>query len=184
MLSTPVGLGAPPSISAKWFPPEERTTATAISTLVGYVGLPMAFIIGPNMVKNRTNDLYNSNSASLHLETMTWDLSNYMWLQFGIIAILLICALVYFPNKPPLPPCATSSSGPRYGYAESIKALVFDRSYLHLVVIFSLSYGVYFGWMAVLALAVQPFGVDEALAGWLGAWATTAGILSGVCLAR
>ena len=36
----------------------------------------------------------------------------------------------------------------------------------------------------MLALAVQPFGVDEALAGWLGAWATTAGILSGVCLAR
>ena len=126
----------------------------------------------------------NSSFTNYAIDTMTSDLTNYMWLQFGTSALLLLCALVYFPNKPPLPPCATSSSGPRYGYAESIKALLCVRSYLHLVVIFSLSYGVYYGWMAVLALAVQPFGVDEALAGWLGAASTTAGICSGLCLAR
>jgi FLVCR family MFS transporter len=91
--------------------------------------------------------------------------------------------MVYFPDRPPLPPSGTSSVS-RHGYTESIKKLVFDRSYIHLVFIFAMSYGVYFGWMAVLSLAVKPFGINESLAGWLGTAATIAGICSGICLAR
>ncbi|XP_031568006.1 solute carrier family 49 member 4-like, partial [Actinia tenebrosa] len=196
MLSTPVGLGAPPSISATWFPPEERTTATAISTLVAYIGLPVAFIIGPYMVQileitysPQTNNTMNlnvsiSNYTKVYdIDAMSSDLTKHMGVHLGISMFLLVCALLYFPDKPPLPPCETSG-GPPHEYGESIQALLFDRSYLHLVVIFALSYGVYFGWISVLALAVKPFGVDESLAGWLGASATTAGIFSGLCLAR
>jgi hypothetical protein len=91
--------------------------------------------------------------------------------------------MVYFPDKPPLPPCATSSSK-QHGYLESVKKLLSDRSYLHLAFIFAISYVAYFFWMSVLSLAVKPFGINESLAGWLGTAATLAGICSGVCIAR
>ena len=50
MASGTVALGAPPLVSATWFPPSERTTATAIGTLAGSFGIAAAFAVGPAMV--------------------------------------------------------------------------------------------------------------------------------------
>ena len=46
-LSAPVAMGAPPLVSSTWFPPSQRATATAISTLMSYVGISVSFGIGP-----------------------------------------------------------------------------------------------------------------------------------------
>ena len=39
-------MGAPPAVSAEWFPPEQRTTATAIATLFNTMGLAVSFLLG------------------------------------------------------------------------------------------------------------------------------------------
>ncbi|KAL9955626.1 hypothetical protein ACROYT_G036977 [Oculina patagonica] len=52
MAGGPVAIGAPPLVSATWFPSSERTTATAIGTLAGYFGIAIAFAVGPAMVPN------------------------------------------------------------------------------------------------------------------------------------
>ena len=50
------GLGGPvvqagaPLLSSAWFPHKERTTATAIASLCGSLGVALSFLIGPNMV--------------------------------------------------------------------------------------------------------------------------------------
>ena len=47
-----IGLGCPvvstagPTISALWFPPEQRATATAIATIAGVAGAAGCFIFG------------------------------------------------------------------------------------------------------------------------------------------
>ncbi|EDV20628.1 uncharacterized protein TRIADDRAFT_60866 [Trichoplax adhaerens] len=54
----PIALGGPPIISALWFPPRQRTTSTAITTIFSYLGVATAFVLGPNMVyevKNATD---------------------------------------------------------------------------------------------------------------------------------
>jgi len=164
MLSCPIGLGAPPSISATWFPPEERTTATAIATLVAYLGLSVAFIIGPSMVHviPLTNTNSTNNMTVYDIQAMDDNITKYMAYQLGISAFLLLCVIVYFPDKPPLPPSA-SSKVKHLDFLEGLKKLFTNRSYLHLAFLFSISYGVYFGWLVVLALAVKPFGVGETL---------------------
>lgn len=222
MMSTPVGFGGPPSISATWFPPEERNTATAIGTLVAYCGLAVAFLLGPAMVPIITLSHTNNNNTLIHIKRlrdnvtsyemmrdmsypnsisgiltdelhdnvtqynipkMHDNITNYMMVQLGISVLLLLCVLVYFPDKPPSPPSATSST-PHHTYAQGLKRLFLDKSYIYLSVLFSLSYGVYFGWFVVLALAIKPFGVSENLAGWLGCAGTIAGCFSGIVLAR
>ena len=40
-------MGAPPLVSSTWFPPNQRATATAFSTLMSYVGISVSFLIGP-----------------------------------------------------------------------------------------------------------------------------------------
>jgi len=45
-LAGPVVFNAGPSISALWFPPEQRTTATAIATIAGFAGSAGCFIFG------------------------------------------------------------------------------------------------------------------------------------------
>ena len=45
----PVVFTAGPSVSALWFPPEQRTTATAIATIAGFAGSAGCFIFGKFM---------------------------------------------------------------------------------------------------------------------------------------
>ena len=45
-LAGPVIFTAGPSISAIWFPPEQRTTATAVATIAGFAGAAGCFIYG------------------------------------------------------------------------------------------------------------------------------------------
>ncbi|XP_031549371.1 solute carrier family 49 member 4-like [Actinia tenebrosa] len=189
MLSTPVGLGAPPSISATWFPPKERTTATAISTLFAYLGVACAFVVGPYLVPitKRVHigsvDVAFTNHTVYDIETMTTNLSEYMGIQLGISALLLVCVLVYFPDKPPLPPCATSSDRVHESKQE-FKTLISDYRFLYLGFLFGISFGIYFGWLGLLALAVRPFGISESLAAWIGTASVVAGIFSGIIIAR
>ena len=46
-LAAPVAMGAPPLVSSTWFPPNQRATATAISSLMSYVGISVSFGVGP-----------------------------------------------------------------------------------------------------------------------------------------
>ena len=45
-LGGPVAMAAPPILSAVWFPAKERTTATAIGTVLNYFGVALSFIMG------------------------------------------------------------------------------------------------------------------------------------------
>ena len=45
-LAGPIAMGAPPAISAEWFPPEQRTTATAISSVANTMGNAVSFLLG------------------------------------------------------------------------------------------------------------------------------------------
>jgi hypothetical protein len=49
-LAGPVTQAAPPLLSSAWFPRSERTTATAVASLCGSLGVAFSFLIGPNMV--------------------------------------------------------------------------------------------------------------------------------------
>jgi len=63
MAGGPVALGGSPLLSATWFPPSERTTATAIGTLTGYFGLAVAFAVGPAMVPDVVMQTNVSNAS-------------------------------------------------------------------------------------------------------------------------
>ena len=188
MLPSFIASGAPPLVSSTWFPPNERTTATAIGTLAGIFGAALAFFIGPSMMPKTFNNSWNSNLnlTSNEIRLIEAGLRDYFYLQTGLAALLFGCVVVYFPSRPPLPPsiAALTRKATEIGYVEGFKLLIRNQSYWILVFVLAASFGIYFGWTSVLDLAVQPFNISAKTSGWLGTGGSLAGIISGIIIAR
>ena len=176
MAGGPVAIGAPPLVSATWFPPSERTTATAIGTLAGYFGIAMAFSVGPAMVP-QTNFSNSSETAKIMNNWIT----RYTFFEAGLCAVVFFCVLLYFPARPPLPPSPSSSTqSTRASFGQVMR----NGQFWLLITLAGLGFGVYFGWLSMLDVFLAKFKVDPTTAGWLGCAATLAGVVSGILLAR
>lgn len=189
MAGGPVAIGAPPLLSATWFPSSERTTATAIGTLAGYFGIAIAFAVGPAMVPNvivQTNVSNSSISSSIENLAKITDhqLRKYAYFELGLCTAVFLCVLLYFPARPPLPPSLTSSTSHGLSTKASVKRVMKNRSFLLLAAMTGLTFGIYFGWLSMLDVFLAKFNVDAITAGWLGCAATLTGMVSGIALAR
>ena len=184
MAGGPVAIGAPPLVSATWFPPSERTTATAIGTLAGYFGIAMAFAVGPAMVPSTVSNLSASETKENLAKVMNHQITQYTFFEVGLCAAVFVCVLLYFPARPPLPPCLSSSTLSTQSTRASFRQVMRDGQFWLLIMLAGLVFGVYFGWLSMLDVFLDKFNVDPTTAGWLGCGATLAGVVSGILLAR
>ena len=104
-------MAAPPLISSKWFPPNERTTATSINQAFNMLGNGLAMLIGPRLV-NIPEDCTNTTHLPPSCPEVTdieRDIDDYMILQAGVAVALFLLFLAYFPSAPPAPPAPTAA---------------------------------------------------------------------------
>ena len=184
-----VALGAPPLVSATWFPPSERTTATAIGTLVGCCGIATAFAVGPSIVpgvvaQTNVNNASISNSTQDLAKQIHQQLRQYTYFELALSTFVFLSALIYFPARPPLPPSPTSSTSYRVSTKAALKKVVKNRQFLWLTTIMALIFGVYYGWVSMLDVFLEKFHVDAVTAGWLGCSSMLAGVASGIIAGR
>ena len=188
MAGGPVSISASPLISATWFPPSERTTATATATLIGFYGTAIAFAVGPAIVTNSAPQYTISNSSSETMQSlakpMSHQVTQYILLELCLCIAAFLCVLVYFPSNPPLPPSLTSSRPHTQNVRDSFRQVARDGQFWLLASAAALSFGVYLGWLSMLDVVLAKFEVDPTTAGWLGCGATLAGGVSGIMLAR
>ena len=195
----PIAMAAAPLVSAAWFPPEQRTTATAISSLACYSGTALSFLIGPLLVpdvltyvsqaqiKNATSKGQISFlKLSQHFNQTQKDafarkIMNLMYIELGATFLTMMCILIYFPEKPKLPPSVTAAVG-RLEFKVGAKSLLKNGQFWLLVFIYGVGTGIYGGWCSVLDLNVSQFGISQNTAGWLGFGAVVAGSVSGISL--
>ena len=187
MSAGPIILGSPPMLSAAWFPPNERTTATAVATLTSYFGMAISFSVGPALVPDLNQTLLHRNlTEHNHLEAkqmMEQRFTDYLYLELGVSALLFCCIVVYFPARPPTPPSVTSSRD-HLSYKAFMGLLVKNKPFWLLVALAGCSVGVYCGLMMALDVLLAKYGVDQSTAGKLGCAAFVAGVLPGILLAR
>jgi len=117
------------------------------------------------------------------IEERKLDIMNLLYVEFGVNSILFILVLVYFPDKPPLPP-SLSAHQQRDDFKEGAKRLLRNRNFWTLCLIYGITTGVYSGWGAVLNVNLSYFGISQKEAGWLGFYTMLAGITAGMILAR
>jgi len=203
-LAGPVAMSAGPVLSSTWFPMNQRTTATAILVASNYLGFALSFV-GPYFIPdtaagNRTTlnayvpphladsvtDVSVSTSTMLTTTTTlspaTYALRSheilvYMWAQTAFCALLLICAVAYFPNKPPSSPTLSAGSD-RTAFIKGAKQLLTHRTFWVIALGYGVMTGVYSGFFAFLSPNLAQFmsaAKSQSLSGWLGFWAQVAG---------
>lgn len=201
-------LFAGPSLLASiWFPPNQRATATAISTFMGYAGFAVTFSIGPQLVSapkyktvvtrsisgNSFNfadgttttaaNISHNHTVLLNFEQLKDDIMRLMYYECGLAAVVFIAVLIYFPNKPPSAPSYTASVK-RVNYLNAICKLLSNGPLWLISLACAIPTGVFGAWGAVLDLILNPVGISQMEAGWVGFYATIAGCISCVFVAR
>ena len=192
-------MAAAPMVSAAWFPPEQRTTATAISSLACYSGTALSFVIGPLLVPDVLN---YATKVELDNATVKGEISfiklrnvfneterlrfkgnimNLMYIEFAITVVTMLCVIIHFPDKPKLPPSVTAAIG-RLEFKVGAKSLLKNAQFWLLVFIYGIGTGVYGGWCSILDLNLSQFKISQKTAGWLGFGAVLAGSVSGISL--
>lgn len=177
-------------LSASWFPPNERMTATAIATLVSYLGSATSYIMGPYIVPdvdygNVTYkhgekidiDLLRNLTSREHIEFLESKINEYILAECIILGILFFAALIYFPSKPPSPPCK-SSAAERLDFKLGARTLLQNRHFWLLLVVFGFSNGINWGWSSVQDLIFSHVGISQKAAGWLGFSANIASLVA------
>ncbi|BFZ06379.1 hypothetical protein BsWGS_09418 [Bradybaena similaris] len=196
----PIGMAAIPALSATWFPPHERVTATAIGSSIAVLGSSLAFILGPLFVSTQppTNEYNASHINSTYEEyySQTTEQPNntdtktkereeimmYMYYQCGFTVLLFIIILCYFPAKPPTPPCV-SATIERDRYWAGLWSLRKKGYFLIIAVTYGISLGVMNVWASVITMNLRGF-VSEDTAGWIGFYATLGACAASLVVGR
>lgn len=191
-------MAAAPMVSAAWFPPEQRTTATAISSLACYSGTALSFVIGPLLVPDvrgnfKQSELNVTSDGQISylemrnhfnqtdIDFLKRKIMHLMYIELGIAAVTMLFVIIHFPGKPKLPPSVTAAIG-RLEFKVGAKSLLKNVQFWLLVFIYGIGTGVYGGWCSILDLNLSQFNIDQKTAGWLGFGAVVAGSVSGISL--
>lgn len=144
-------LAAPPTFSSIWFPPHERTLATALMLSASNFGSAAIFAVAPYLL------------AALGY---SW----YLIIQALHGVLLLAVVLTHFPVKPLEPPSMTSvtSDFSILLYFQDAKNALKNGSFVILAFVGSLQMGLIGGWEGMLDVILIPQNFDEKLIGWFG----------------
>lgn len=182
-LGGPVAQAAATALSSTWFPPDQRTTATAIGSLASYTGTALSFVMGPHLVADIDKYHLTPVNPEYHakVELLTNQVMRLMFIHFGINGGLLLLACFTFPSKPPKPP-SPSATLERVEFKNGLIKLMKNPQFQLIAFAYGLTTGVYSAWCSDLALNLKQFNIEDETSSWLGFWAVIAGALSGITL--
>ncbi|XP_071978174.1 solute carrier family 49 member 4 isoform X1 [Engystomops pustulosus] len=178
----PTAMNAAPFLSTTWFSPDERATATAIASMLNYLGGACAFLIGPLIVP-APNNTSGSHLTEGHVESIKDRIEAVMYTEFGVIALLFAAVVAYFPARPPIPP-SVAAAGRRLSYRSSVWRLLSNVRFLMIVFAYAIPLGFYAGWSGVLDLILTPIHINQVDAGWIGFWSIVGGCFVGIAVGR
>ncbi|KPI89095.1 hypothetical protein ABL78_1831 [Leptomonas seymouri] len=155
-------LSLPTLIAGIWFPPSERTVATAVASLMGFAGMAVGMFYSPHVV-------------SLPDENTQKEWGGLMGSQFGLSMLILVVIGICARDKPKYNPSQTSTENYKLPLARFLKAQMRDKNFMLLTVSFGLSVGFLSSIAGMLTQLLEPFEISEEISGILA----FSGILGG-----
>ncbi|GAB6019151.1 Solute carrier 49 member 4 [Chamberlinius hualienensis] len=163
-----VVFAGPPQVSAAWFPPNQRTTATGLIYVVGTLGIAAGSLFPPLIVEEITPA-----QASKH--NLEGQILKLMYLQFLFAALMFVWILIYFPAKPDYPPSITASVD-RVSFTRGLQMSFRNKNVWLVGLAFGMSTAVCSCWVTVVHINLEVLGISQTEAGWIGCY-----ILIGSC---
>ncbi len=161
-IGQPFVMGSITKVAARWFPINQRATATGLGTLSLYVGILLAMVLTPYL-------------------TIKYNMESMLMIYGVVTAISAITFIIFARENPPTPPCPP-------GYEE--RALMFDglkrvfkaRDFVLLTIIFFVGLGIFNGVSTWIEPIVSPRGFSISQAGMLGGLMLLGGIIGALVL--
>ncbi|XP_067216410.1 solute carrier family 49 member 4 homolog isoform X2 [Linepithema humile] len=158
-------------ISAVWFPPGKRTTATGVSSACNQLGMAISYLIGPAVVEstatyNRTFLARNTSSSENEVFDKAYSMAlraqimSLMRIEFVGQFLILIGVLCFFPKKT-YESDAFSEISERLSLIESVFRLLKNKNMWCLCLAAALSQGVTGPWLAMITLTFSASITQE-----------------------
>jgi len=161
-VAQPFLLNAISTVAAKWFPIEERATASGLSIVAGFIGIALGQALSPGLI------------LSSGIPTML--------MVYGVAAaVSSVVFLLFTREAPPTPPCPPG---------QETRALMFDglRSMLKLkdiwflLILYLVGMGIFNGVSTWIEDIVRPRGFSITDAGDFGAFLLLGGIVGAIVI--
>jgi len=166
----------PAAVSAAWFPPHERVTATSISQMLNNIGTAVSFLMAelmvpevpatPDSLNNATcTSVTSESNSNISLITagqnkeLRHHVNNYLLALMGPAALICAFSVIYFPSKPPLPP-SRSSTHERLDFVRGIWQLILTPSAWVIALVWSIPQAVWNNWCALMVVSLTKTGMD------------------------
>ena len=181
---------APLAISAVWFPPEERVTATTIAQVFNGLGTGMSFLLASQIVRPIDDMIPNLNSTvpDEELHALERDIQWYMYSNAIPAAVLFILIIAYFPSAPAKPP-SVSSYQARLDFMTGFKEVMKSPAAWLIAIGCSIPQGIVVAWTAMMVVNLTEICVGNTCltqnwVNYLGIYATVVSTIAAIFVAR
>ena len=158
----PFMLNAISPVAARWFPLQERATASGLAIVANFIGIAIGQVLSPILV-------------------LSYGIPG-MLLIFGIYGAVSAVLFVAFTREaPPTPPCPPGQEM-RALMVDGLKSMLKMRDIWFLLAIFLLCMGIFNGISTWIEGIVGPKGMSVTQAGDLGAALLVGGILGAIVI--
>jgi MFS family permease len=161
-IGQPLILNAVTTVAARWFPREERATASGLGLLASYLGIVVGLVLSPY--------------ALLHLGMGD------MLLAYGAAAVVAAAAFAAFSReRPPTPPCSAEQEERSLVFTGLGQALR-QRNFLLLMLVVFVGLGIFNGVTTWIEDIVRPRGFSISQAGMAGGLMVIGGIFGALVI--
>ena len=181
---------APLAISAVWFPPEERVTATTIAQVFNGLGTGMSFLLASQIVRP-IDDLIpdpNTTISDIDRDALDRDIQWYMYSNAIPAGVLFLLIIAYFPSAPANPP-SVSSNQARLDFLSGFKEVMKSSAAWLIAIGCSIPQGIVVAWTAMMVVNLTEICVGEVCltqnwVNYLGIYATVVSTITAILVAR
>ena len=157
-------LSLPPLLSSVWFTSEHRTLATALGVMSNSFGTAFGFIVPPLIVTK------HDHGQAAFMRLVVWQ---------ALFAIAIVGFCFTLPPRPAhVPSITTARPTTMRDLLPSLKFLITHPPFVILAFASGLANDSLWTFASFLAQLLQPFGVSEVQAGWIGFALTISGSVS------
>ena len=158
----PFILNAITKVAARWFPIQERATASGLASLAMYLGQVVALILTPLLV------LQTSLPTAL--------------MAYGIISVAGAGAFLLLSREHPPTPASAPGADERSLVFDGLKQMLRQRDFLITLVVFFVGLGVFNAVVTWIEDIVRPRGFSTVQAGLAGGLMVASGVLGALIL--
>lgn len=161
-IGQPLILGATTKLAGRWFPTDERATATGLGTLSIYLGVLLSLIVTPIL------------TAGYGMKGML--------VVSGVAAVVAALFFIVVAREKPPTPVGRPEDEARSLMFDGLRSMIRRRDFLFLLAIFFVGLGMFNGITTWIEEIVGPRGFSTSQAGLAGGLMLIGGIIGAVAL--